>query len=169
MVTKSGQSTSTNCKQPASKSLGYDFALLGLVASEARVDIIRQAARETAARIQQVASEDADEADQLLSSLASSTYRLLDPRRRKKSGERIQLSIVGETDFELQKSSRTPLISFAPMANSAQFNSLVPAELVSLASESDKRREKVRVGTIALSVLLLIASAGSALCMLAAN
>ncbi len=92
-------------------SLGYDFALLGLRASEARVDIIRQAARQTAARIQQVACDDEDESDQLLSDLASSTYRLLDPRKRTKLRERIQLSIVDDADFDLQKGSRRPLLS----------------------------------------------------------
>lgn len=95
------------------QSLGYDFALLGLKISESRVDIIRQAATSTAARIQQVAQEDAGEVEHMLSDLASSTYRLLDPRRRKKSRERIQLSIISDADFEMQKQSRIPLIAMA--------------------------------------------------------
>src|SRR5690606_30029173 len=91
-------------------SLGYDFALLGLKVSESRVSVIRRAARRTAARIQQVTDNDSIEADQMLSDLAWSTYRLLDPRRRVKSHERIQLSIFDDSDFELQKGSRTPLV-----------------------------------------------------------
>jgi hypothetical protein len=116
------------------KSLGYDFALLGLNVSESRVDIIREAASRTAARIQQVANDDASEADQMLSDLASSTYRLLDPRRRTKSRERIQLSIVSDIDFELQKSSRSPLLSFDATEQATSVTPLVVAELVSATS-----------------------------------
>lgn len=93
-----------------SRSLGYDFALLGLKVSESRVDVIRRAASRTAARIQRVASDDESEVALMLSDLASSTYRLLDPRRRSKSRERIQLSIFDDVDFELQKGSRAPLV-----------------------------------------------------------
>jgi len=92
------------------RSLGYDFALLGLKVSESRVDVIRRAASRTAARIQRVSSDDECEAAQMLSDLASSTYRLLDPRRRSKSRERIQLSIFDDIDFEVQMGSRTPLV-----------------------------------------------------------
>lgn len=94
----------------SSRSLGYDFALLGLKVSESRVDVIRRAASLTAARIQRVASGDECEAARMLSDLAASTYRLLDPRRRSKSRERIQLSIFDDIDFELQKGSRAPLV-----------------------------------------------------------
>ncbi len=95
----------------SSDSLGYDFALLGLKVSESRVNVIRRAASRTAARIQQVTNNDSIEADQMLSDLATSTYRLLDPRRRMKPHERIQLSIIDDFDFELQKGSRTPLVN----------------------------------------------------------
>ena len=100
----------TSQSSASSRSLGYDFALLGLKVSESRVDVIRRAASRTAARIQRVASDDESEAAQMLSDLASSTYRLLDPRRRSKSRERIQLSILDDIDFELQKGSRAPLL-----------------------------------------------------------
>lgn len=90
--------------------MGYDFALLGLKVSESRVSVIRRAASRTAARIQQVANSDSIEADQMLSDLASSTYRLLDPRRRVKPHERIQLSMIDDSDFELQQGSRAPLV-----------------------------------------------------------
>ncbi|MCC7334573.1 MAG: hypothetical protein IT422_05735 [Pirellulaceae bacterium] len=101
--------TRTRQTSARSRSLGYDFALLGLKVSESRVDVIRRAASHTAARIQRVASDDESEAAQMLSDLATSTYRLLDPRRRSKSRERIQLSIFDDIDFELQKGSRAPL------------------------------------------------------------
>lgn len=126
----------TSNQRVRTKSLGYDFALLGLSVSESRVDIIRQAASQTAARIQQVANDDINEVDQLLTDLASSTYRLLDPRRRVKSRERIQLSIVNEADYELQKGSRSPLLSFAPSQEAVSTTDLVVAELVSLTSTS---------------------------------
>ena len=109
MSTSTVHSYASSNQRRRSKSLGYDFALLGLSVSESRVDIIREAASKTAARIQAAAAHDGLAADQMLSDLASSTYRLLDPRRRRKSRERIQLSIVGEQDFELQKGSRSPL------------------------------------------------------------
>lgn len=102
--------TSTRSR-PRSNSLGYDFALLGLKVSESRVSVIRRAASRTAARIQKVTYSDSIEADQMLSDLASSTYRLLDPRRRAKPHERIQLSIIDDSDFELQKGSRAPLVT----------------------------------------------------------
>ncbi len=131
MFMKTGLTSRENKAQPTTnKSLGFDFALLGLKASEARVEIIRQAACDTAARIQHITGSDEDESKLMLSNLASSTYRLLDPRRRQKSGERIQLSIVGDTDFEQQKGSRIPLISFAP-SNTSHASGMVPAELVS--------------------------------------
>lgn len=111
MFTRVPTSPSDGTSGAKPSSLGYDFALLGLRASEARVDIIRHAATQTAARIQQVACDDEDESDQLLADLVSSTYRLLDPRKRSKLWERIQLSIVDDADFDLQKRSRCPLLS----------------------------------------------------------
>lgn len=124
----------TSQRPSGSKSLGYDFALLGLNVSEARVDIIREAASRTAARIQRIADQEALEADQMLSDLASSTYRLLDPRRRVKPRERIQLSILAEADFEQQRGSRTPLISFDLHERTTSATPLVRAELVSASS-----------------------------------
>lgn len=99
--------------------MGYDFALLGLKARESRVDVIRRAAKETAAKIQQLASNDVEH-DKMLSDLATSTYRLLDPRKRQKPLERIQLCIFGEEELETQKHSRVALLK-----------PLVVAELVS--------------------------------------
>ena len=95
--------------QLVANPLGYDFALLGLKAREARVEVIRKAARQTASRING-SSEVLNEQDEMLSHLATSTYRLLDPRRRDRSHERIQLCIFSEEDLESQKRSRVPLL-----------------------------------------------------------
>lgn len=92
------------------RSLGYDFALLGLPAREARVEVIRKAAMNTAFRIHEAAI-DAEDQDAMLSDLAVSTYRLLDPRRRRRIMERIQLSIYSEEDLELQKNARGELLA----------------------------------------------------------
>ena len=86
-------------------SLGYDFALLGLAAREARVAVIRRAASRTAQHIQQAASS-AEEREAMLANLTASTYRLLDPRKRQRRMERVQLCVLGESDLELQLGSR---------------------------------------------------------------
>lgn len=111
-------------------SLGYDFAVLGLKANESRLAIIRKAACKAADRINEAAT-DLDEHDAMLSQLATSTYRLLDPRRRKRSHERVQLCVFSEDDLERQKSSRKPLVADANPK-------MVVAELVE-ASSGDTR------------------------------
>ncbi|MEC8555601.1 MAG: hypothetical protein VXZ82_11400 [Planctomycetota bacterium] len=90
-------------------SLGYDFAVLGLKAHESRIHVIRKAAIETAHRIQDE-SDCESEQGEMLSQLAASTYRLLDPRRRPSTSERVQLCLHSEEDLELQKQSRRTLI-----------------------------------------------------------
>ncbi len=92
----------------AQTSLGYDFALLGLKGREARVDVIRGAASKIAARIPETL-DDSTRVD-MLSELAASTYRLLDPRRRLRSLERVQLSMCTENDPTLATVSRKPLV-----------------------------------------------------------
>lgn len=96
--------------QAIERSLGYDYALLGLPAREARVEVIRKAAMNTASRIHEAAI-DAEDQDAMLSDLAVSTYRLLDPRRRRRMMERVQLSIYSEEDLELQKNARSELLA----------------------------------------------------------
>ncbi len=90
--------------------MGFDFALLGLNARESRVEVIRQAAAETAARIQLAAAKEPDQRDAMLCDLATSTYRLLDPRRRQRPMERIQLSLFGDSDIDRQQQARRPLL-----------------------------------------------------------
>ena len=107
MIPGIAHSPSSQTGRTSNDALGYDFALLGLQAREARVEKIRQAAGATAERIQAISQEDAAELDSMLSEVATSTYRLLDPRRRRKQLERIQLCLFSEADLELQKQSRT--------------------------------------------------------------
>jgi hypothetical protein len=165
---------------PARKSLGYDFALLGLKAREARVEVIRSAAERTAAKIPD-ATQDAQRVE-MLAELATATYRLLDPRRRSKTIERLQLSLVSEVEPVLATVAKKPLV-VAPVQR--KLTPVVLAELVEPGSDGAQpqinakaAKEKVhkvsyssegvagrkldrqcRLGIIALSVLsTLIAS-----------
>ncbi len=176
MTTSSPESTSPESNdQQASRAvarpLGFDFALLGLKAREARVEVIREAAQNMAARIQQLPDQPAVERDILLSDLATSTYRLLDPRRRRKPLERIQLSIFSETDFELQQKSREPLLP--------HLHPFVVAELVQVEANHEaqlreakreivqqllesSRRDRQRLGAVTISLLSAFLLAASA-------
>ncbi len=150
--------------------LGYDFALLGLSARESRVEVIREAARNTASRIQQLPDQAEDERDMLLSDLATSTYRLLDPRRRRKPLERIQLSIFSESDFDLQQKSRAPLLP--------HLHPFVVAELVEVESNHEAqlreakreivqqllesgRKNRSRMGAVTISLLTAFLAAAT--------
>ncbi|MBX3422926.1 MAG: hypothetical protein KF752_15335 [Pirellulaceae bacterium] len=99
----------TRRKRSLSNGLGSAYATLGLRVSEARVDAIRSAAQASAAKLQEVVA-DPNQRIELLSSVATSAYRLLDPRRRANRLERIQLCIVSERASELQQAARRPLI-----------------------------------------------------------
>ncbi len=93
-----------------STGLGHAYATLGLRAREARVDNIRAAAQKTARKIKEF-SDSESEQENLLSEVALCTYRLLDPRKRLRQIERIQLSILSENALELQAQSRRPLLA----------------------------------------------------------
>lgn len=82
--------------------LAADFALLGLQGREARMGAIRHAARRAASRIRAAEVRPAIKRA-MLGELATSTYRLLDPRRRTRAVERIHLCVLSEADLELQK------------------------------------------------------------------
>ncbi|MEZ6135955.1 MAG: hypothetical protein R3C53_13720 [Pirellulaceae bacterium] len=146
------------------RSLGFDFALLGLNARESRVEVIRKAAAQTAQRIQEAAAGDDDDREAMLGDLATSTYRLLDPRRRQKAMERIQLSLFGEVDFERQQLARTPLLGLATPERSRDEESQlreIKREIVQqLLSET--RATTRRVGTITLSLLAMLVLLASA-------
>lgn len=93
-----------------STGLGHAYATLGLRAREARVDNIRTAAQKTARKIQQF-SDSESEREALLSEVALCTYRLLDPRKRVRQVERIQLCILSENSLEMQAQSRRSLFT----------------------------------------------------------
>ncbi len=172
-VTSSNQRQSTPTRVP----LGYDFALLGLKAREARVDVIRSAAESTAAKIPAV-TEDEQRVD-MLAELATATYRLLDPRRRAKPMERLLLSIASDAEPSLATVAKKPLINgplkrnLVPLvaANIVEVGEITDLVLASTQSgfhkvshnsdESGLRKfdRDSRVGVIAVSVLsTLIAS-----------
>jgi hypothetical protein len=67
-----------------------DFRRLGLMPSEARVDVIRQAAGLRGASLREEAKGDRS-AIARWAELATSTYRVLDPRQRARLVERVQL------------------------------------------------------------------------------
>jgi len=165
----------------AQSSLGYDFALLGLRGREARVDVIRGAASKIAARIPE--SLDDSARVEMLSELAASTYRLLDPRRRKRSLERVQLSMCTENDPALATVALKPLVSTAATVS----DPLVVAEVVLSAEECVQLASKVardsvscineeksprktnrapRVGLVCVRVLAAILAANSLLAWL---
>lgn len=113
-----------DCEQ--SDGLGFDFALLGLRANESRVSVIRRAAKQTAARIGQL-PEGRDVQVEMRAQLAKSTYRLLDPRRRRRPNERVQLCVFSEEDLDAQKRSRSALLEGNSKSGSG---SVLLAELV---------------------------------------
>lgn len=108
------------------QALGYDFALLGLKGREARVDVIRIAAERTASRIPDTL--EATERVEMLTELAASTYRLLDPRRRHRPMERVLLSLGAENDPVLATVARNPLVPSNEILSQA--DPLVIAEIV---------------------------------------
>ncbi|GIW99618.1 MAG: hypothetical protein KatS3mg111_2951 [Pirellulaceae bacterium] len=91
-------------------ALGYAFALLGLSAREASVGRIRRAARRIARRIHTGGFGGA-ERQALLAEVALSTYRILDPRRRRRYAERIELSLLDELEMQRALLARRPLIA----------------------------------------------------------
>lgn len=93
-----------------STGLGQAYATLGLRAREARVDSIRAAGKKSAQEVKLVAVT-SNERESLLAEVALCTYRLLDPRKRVRQIERIQLCIISEQAAELQAQSRRPLFA----------------------------------------------------------
>lgn len=76
-----------------------DFRLLGLRPREARLDVIRQALKETASDVKAGEQWTSGEDDQL-ARVATAGYRLLDPRRRRALFERVQLLLWTEEDLD---------------------------------------------------------------------
>ncbi len=121
-------SASTPLPKSRVQSLGYDFALLGLKGREARVDVIRIAAARTASKIPDTL--ETTERVEMLTELAASTYRLLDPRRRQRPMERIQLGLGAEIDPVLATVSRQPLVRASAQPNPLNADPVVLAEIV---------------------------------------
>ena len=143
--------------------LGYDFALLGLRGREARVARIRQAARQTAERIRSADLAVRESEQAMLAELATSTYRLLDPRKRRQTTERVQLCILSESDLELQQASRDCLLAH-PLPSSKLDNDrelkLAKVELLSKLRdvEATPRRKSSRVGSVVVGACVALAS-----------
>lgn len=121
-------SSSNPVPKSQAHSLGYDFALLGLKGREARVDVIRFAAEQTASKIPETL--EASERVQMLTELAASTYRLLDPRRRRRPMERVLLGLGAETDPVLATVSRRPLVPSVTAKAVSKADPLIVAEIV---------------------------------------
>lgn len=162
--------TSNQTSKTRAQSLGYDFALLGLKGREARVDVIRVAAEQTASKIPETLG--GSERVEMLVELAASTYRLLDPRRRKRSMERVQLAMTSENEPALATVSRQPLVPSGdmvamseqqvvaeyvlPAESSVQLASKVLSDSVSQAGEEKQPRKTprdTRVGLVCISAL----------------
>lgn len=72
-----------------------DFAVLGLRFSEARTAVIRKAVRQTVRKLREtetVSDLDHDDTASNMADVAVATYRVLDPRRRQRFWERLNLS-----------------------------------------------------------------------------
>ena len=72
-----------------------DFAVLGLRFSEARTAVIRKAVRQTVRKLRETETEsemDNDDTTANMAVVAVATYRVLDPRRRQRFWERLNLS-----------------------------------------------------------------------------
>ena len=113
----------------------YDFAVLGLNTRESRVDAIRAAAHRRAGRIHAAPELPSGERQELLSELAVSTYRVLDPRRRPKLMERIQLALISDLDYERQQVSHSPLLDSDPF---------VVAELVEVEANHEAQMRQAK-------------------------
>lgn len=85
-------------KHHARENLAY-FRRLGLRMGEARAHVIRTAATNQARRLNQFASVSGDESvEARRHEIAVATYRLLDPRRRQRLVERVQLTYSIDRD-----------------------------------------------------------------------
>ena len=92
--------TPENINPPLSPA---DFAVLGLRFSEARTAVIRKAVRKAIRKIRQNELDPTFDSDQTanMADVAVATYRVLDPRRRLRFWERINLSFGDSFDDEV--------------------------------------------------------------------
>jgi hypothetical protein len=88
-----------------------DFAVLGLRFSEARTAVIRKAVRQTVRKLRETESEsemDHDDTAANMADVAVATYRVLDPRRRQRFWERLNLSFG--VSFEDESAERKRIL-----------------------------------------------------------
>lgn len=105
-----------------------DFAVLGLRFSEARTAVIRKAARQTSRKLRANEIEvdcDSDQATANIADVAIATYRILDPRRRRRFWERLNLSmgVCWEDETTERKRVAPWKLPELPMATSKDFSS----------------------------------------------
>ncbi len=107
-----------------------DFAVLGLRISEARTAVIRKAVRQTVRKLRDTESESeipAEDNAAHRADVAVATYRVLDPRRRQRFWERLNLSFG---------------VSFED--DSVDRKRILPWQLPELASQNASPRQKDR-------------------------
>ena len=131
--------SNSQAERGLARPLGYDLALLGLSSREARVDAIRDAAQRRAKSIQGSAKLVDEQRQELLSELATSTYRVLDPRKRSKLMERVQLCLISDADYELQQQSHVP---FAELGDSSE--PFAVAELVEVEANHEAQLRQAK-------------------------
>lgn len=88
-----------------------DFAVLGLRFSEARTAVIRKAVRQTVRKLRETETEsemDNDDTTANMADVAVATYRVLDPRRRQRFWERLNLSFG--VSFEDESAERKRIL-----------------------------------------------------------
>lgn len=105
-----------------------DFAVLGLRFSEARTAVIRKAVRQTVRKLRETETEsemDHDDTAANMADVAVATYRVLDPRRRQRFWERLNLSFG--VSFEDESGDR---------------KSILPWQLPELVNQAGSPRQK---------------------------
>ena len=99
-----------------------DFAVLGLRLSEARTAVIRKAVRQTVRKLRETEAEtefDNEEVVANMADVAVATYRVLDPRRRQRFWERLNLSFGVSFEDESAERKRIPPGQLPQLVNQA--------------------------------------------------
>jgi hypothetical protein len=99
-----------------------DFAVLGLRFSEARTAVIRKAVRQTIQKLRETETDPSTEPQDATSNMADvavATYRVLDPRRRQRFWERLNLSFGISFEDESAERKRIPPGQLAELVNQA--------------------------------------------------
>jgi hypothetical protein len=132
-----------------------DFRRLGIAPAEARVEVIRAAAREMGAGLREQAKHDRG-AMQRWAKLAASTYRLLDPRLRVRMTERVQLCQMEPAAF------RPSQVWWLRKHEAPPVNLTTSESIEALLAGAAVRRRRVRMlfgATLATGMALVYAAA----------